>query len=413
MNETARSDQELELFERSMNDYADSGYREELSAQITELIERWAARGDNEVLLRATELTEARIRPKEPSTWNGLNSTLDRLEAAMAQLSPAADTLACLHLLLTERRGAESYFPRNSRMYDMRYYAALMASSRSGTELLSMLERASHDRSMPIESLALVLYEAALRGKVSGEEPAVLRLHDKIKQTNHPLVWLPLGFTELEKELPLRWYNRGGGGGHAMPFGPKRRIGKSGRKTVEAEANGSMPTAGTYPAIHTAQELDRLQAATRNWCERSNGKSEGAIFDLRAACEPEYITADLLLSLGLTCLQGVAADHVLLRPLLPSEAFGIMYAAAANGGAYSNGNQNAYGRLEAWLSMGALTGSPEEADALSVLRAADSCAWLYFEAPTPWFRQVAWDFGIAALRPDGRTLAVLAATDTD
>ncbi|WP_425465579.1 DUF6183 family protein [Paenibacillus hemerocallicola] len=33
--------------------------------------------------------------------------------------------------------------------------------------------------------------------------------------------------------------------------------------------------------------------------------------------------------------------------------------------------------------------------------------------PTPWFRQVARDCGIAALRPVGRTLAVLAATDTD
>jgi hypothetical protein len=29
------------------------------------------------------------------------------------------------------------------------------------------------------------------------------------------------------------------------------------------------------------------------------------------------------------------------------------------------------------------------------------------------FYQVAWDLGLAAVRPDGRSLAVLAATDTD
>ncbi|MFJ3235955.1 DUF6183 family protein, partial [Streptomyces sp. NPDC086787] len=30
-----------------------------------------------------------------------------------------------------------------------------------------------------------------------------------------------------------------------------------------------------------------------------------------------------------------------------------------------------------------------------------------------WFHQVAWDLAVAALRPDGQEIAVLAATDID
>ena len=44
---------------------------------------------------------------------------------------------------------------------------------------------------------------------------------------------------------------------------------------------------------------------------------------------------------------------------------------------------------------------------------AGECAWLTFDADTEWFHAVVWDLGIAALRPDGRTVAVLAGTDTD
>jgi hypothetical protein len=39
--------------------------------------------------------------------------------------------------------------------------------------------------------------------------------------------------------------------------------------------------------------------------------------------------------------------------------------------------------------------------------------WLEFSAGSRWFAQVAWDFGIAAIRPDRRSIAALAATDED
>ncbi|WP_187437748.1 DUF6183 family protein [Actinomadura decatromicini] len=49
----------------------------------------------------------------------------------------------------------------------------------------------------------------------------------------------------------------------------------------------------------------------------------------------------------------------------------------------------------------------------AVERAADLCAWVL--STSDWHLQVhpSMDVGVAALRPDGRTVAVMAATDSD
>ena len=56
-------------------------------------------------------------------------------------------------------------------------------------------------------------------------------------------------------------------------------------------------------------------------------------------------------------------------------------------------------------------------DVRELLTAEDAAAaaarWLGFACDAPWFERVAWDVGLAAVREDGRSLAVLAVTDTD
>jgi hypothetical protein len=44
---------------------------------------------------------------------------------------------------------------------------------------------------------------------------------------------------------------------------------------------------------------------------------------------------------------------------------------------------------------------------------ASRCLWVSWDAASEWYCQVAWDLGLLAVRPDGMSLAVLAATDTD
>jgi hypothetical protein len=53
------------------------------------------------------------------------------------------------------------------------------------------------------------------------------------------------------------------------------------------------------------------------------------------------------------------------------------------------------------------------AAACTTARQARACDWFSFNAGTSWFEQVAWDIGLAAIRPGRRSLAILAATDTD
>ena len=44
---------------------------------------------------------------------------------------------------------------------------------------------------------------------------------------------------------------------------------------------------------------------------------------------------------------------------------------------------------------------------------AGTCTFLMFGAPDGWWKDVAWDIGMLAVRDGGRTVAVLAATDSD
>lgn len=60
----------------------------------------------------------------------------------------------------------------------------------------------------------------------------------------------------------------------------------------------------------------------------------------------------------------------------------------------------------------ALSAAPRKASAAEVEDQTRACTWYGFEADTEWFRKDLDDYGIVALSPDGRRIAVLAATDT-
>jgi hypothetical protein len=72
----------------------------------------------------------------------------------------------------------------------------------------------------------------------------------------------------------------------------------------------------------------------------------------------------------------------------------------------------AYGRRASWESLAALVGVAVS-DTSTIEHAADQCTWLFYTSD--WHLQVhpSMDIGIAALRPDHRTVAILAATNSD
>ncbi|GAA3374798.1 DUF6183 family protein [Streptomyces racemochromogenes] len=107
-----------------------------------------------------------------------------------------------------------------------------------------------------------------------------------------------------------------------------------------------------------------------------------------------------------------ARFEVALTPL--DDVWQLLFASASMGGVYDQGVGGAWGRMWAWRSMSALSGAPALADAEEVERWARETTWFRFEADSGWFHnETGTDFAIAALSPDRRRLAVLAATDTD
>ncbi len=83
--------------------------------------------------------------------------------------------------------------------------------------------------------------------------------------------------------------------------------------------------------------------------------------------------------------------------------------AASVGGAYDPGLKGAWGRRAAWIALGALAGA-EPPPLAAAEEAVLACRWVQFtsdvEDPYPE------DDGLAAFRPDGTIVAVLA-TDFD
>ncbi|WP_278262273.1 DUF6183 family protein [Nocardia sp. AG03] len=113
-----------------------------------------------------------------------------------------------------------------------------------------------------------------------------------------------------------------------------------------------------------------------------------------------------------TCLAGSLNHEEAVAESTPADVWSILFAAAADGGAYNTGEGAAYGRLYAWRSLGALCGASEFDTVDHIARLAADARWLAFAATTAWFERVAWDIGIAALTPEPG-VTVLAATDTD
>jgi hypothetical protein len=88
-----------------------------------------------------------------------------------------------------------------------------------------------------------------------------------------------------------------------------------------------------------------------------------------------------------------------------------LFAAAANGVMVGRGLLGAYGRLAAWRSVAGLVGAGEGEGVEAVAAVAEHCRWAYFDTASWWLEHVGWDIGLAVVRPDGLSLAVLAATD--
>ncbi|MFJ8442084.1 DUF6183 family protein [Kitasatospora griseola] len=300
--------------------------------------------------------------------------------------------------LLAARPGAE-----NVRQA-LRLLAAVPDSVRLAASLLASGHRpadlaAAFTGPASNELRACLVHELILRGVDLDTVPGASAWAGTPHFAHHPLGALPLTPSPLEALADLPGYGPDGSC-HALPYGPSGGEQLTARRTAEP-----LPPATETTTPEAAEALAR---AVANWVEESNGRIEARVFAFAAPLPVESVPAALL-ALGLDCLADAEPSALSVTACPPAEAWSVLFAAASTGGAYNNGVQGAYGRLAAWQSLAALADAALPA---AEARAA-ACHWFAFDAPAPWFDRIAWDFGLAALTPDRRRLAVLAATDTD
>ncbi|GIJ22358.1 DUF6183 family protein [Micromonospora lutea] len=266
-----------------------------------------------------------------------------------------------------------------------RYAASLLASAHGTTDLGVVFDAGRSE-----ELRACLLQELVLRG-AEVRHPWATSSHWR----HHPLGWLPLSLTPIEERASLPYHHLHG-------------------SSQELPAMAAEPVTGHGPVPHwqettTPDEAALLAAAVDNWAEESNGEIEARTFAFDDDLPPEAVR-DALVRVGLQCAQGMTTG---LGVCAAPQAWRQLFSAASTGGAYSDGEFGAYGRLLAWRSVAALVGAPHDASAGDVEAIANRCSWYSFEGSTAWFVKLAWDIGLAVVSPDGRRLAVLAATDTD
>lgn len=253
--------------------------------------------------------------------------------------------------------------------------------------------------------LAIWIHTAVIRrGSLQHLDP-VVRYNELLRSNGHPLARLPLSLLPIERATPPeppRFAVTSWGGWGGWP-----QIGAVGRSPrVEDARRAARECTSEERAVAIGE-------VTASWREVSNGIYEARVFELDTPAAGEPPSIRLLLSLGLSCLAGATPAAVRASILSPEQAWDLLFAAGAHGGDYDVARSGAWGRYAAWISLRALAGLDPDSSFADSEDAARACAWVGFLADTDWFFRVVTDLGIAAVDPAGRTLAVLAGSDTD
>lgn len=248
-----------------------------------------------------------------------------------------------------------------------------------------------------LETAGLLLHEAIVRGKIIGATPASVGVYNRLKEKNHPLAWLPLELLHCETDLPLRSYARTGSG-WGFPEAPQ--------PFFQIEIESESPNR-TFSEVMDEVRVGLIGSADQDWRDHSNGKNEVRIF-----CVGPFGQFSFEKTLPTLGLESAGRDLKVEENVSPIGVFQHLFGVSANGGAYSRGCRDAYGRLNAWKSLAGLCGCTLDLDAEEILETAMACRWGKFQGGE-WFYDIFWDLGVVCLNPDRSELVVLAATDVD
>jgi hypothetical protein len=367
---------------------------------VSGVLREWAVAGQVEWLV---ELFEALGRQVPDGDLHRIRiaRAARSVEEALAQTPGLACVRTLLHVVKLPRpRMLGREIPVEERLREL---ASLLGVAQTQETLLRVLNAAGTNAAER-ELLACWMQECTLRGGSLAEEERARHFHAALRIRGHPLAVLPLTLDGLESELSA--YLR-----DSRRRSASRQVAESGPRS--SPPPGEEPSGESVPHEVDDEALsERMRAAVEGWLEAGNCNLEARVFRLEPPVASGEQAVGLLPRLGLEALTEVDAEPPTPRRLGPEEVLRVLFVAAAKGGALGSARQGAYGRLSAWRSLAALAGAGETESMAAVAAVARGCTFWDFSLSTSWFYAVAWDVGLAVLRPDGASLAVLAATDT-
>lgn len=259
-----------------------------------------------------------------------------------------------------------------------------------------------------LESWTVLLHEYVARGHDLSDDPAVGRYLAAVRESGHPLAVLPARLVEGEPpalgaistdyvEPPLPPLIANG----LRPAGLERRF------------------EGAVVVTHPPQRR-ALLAPYEYWIAiEMNARVDAEVVRFDEPIDVVHVDVESLHRLSIASMSGLTPP--ILRRVSVSKACIQLQSKAAHGGTYGGPLGEAYGRLAKWRCVAALADVDLRFDQIrqradlveTIMRQAQRCAWWMFWE-TRWFYDSELDLGggLAVLRDGGRTLAVVAATET-
>jgi hypothetical protein len=353
-----------------------------------EAIERWLTERDHD------RLEELVLRLPASSAASQLREWVDQ----------ALDRLLCF-----DRAGAaERLLGTTGRRRPDRARAARLAGWLACGQEAAVLQDMVADHGGEdgaLDVLACLVSEVALRGGTLESSNGAALLQTRLAEQRHPLA--PLPWRPRPLEVPagsvLPRYRRDGGGATSPPFGPSR----PGPQLPEFAA--PIPPMGASP------EADPATLAELNAPLGGFDDTRTVAWVVAFSGPVERMSRALLVTTGAPCLVETRPADVHLESIPPEEAFTLLLGAGVGLIPYDRGVGAAFARLNAWRALRVLAGADSRGplDLTASEAVIRQCDWFYFDANNEWFYYDWCDLGVAALRPDRASLALVAGTGTD
>ena len=355
-------------------------------------VDAMAKRGEAGALLELAIALERMGQPAGVERWV-LEAVFDRIASSLA-LHPSRDNARAAIELLGVERMHSTQLPWQPYKAARRA-ASLLAQGQPPDSCFELAPTVS--TSLGTEAMACWIQELVIRGVAMTAVDTIVRFWNGLRSAGHPLAHLPLARASIEESLAdMLW---------------KDAVNGSARSSSAPVSNRDESKASLVPAFH----LERLPtpgdlcAAAENWLDESNGRSDGGVFRLDERVGE--LRSGHLARLPLECVSN--ANSIQVEAITPGIAASHLFSAAATGGAYNRGRGAAYGRRDLWRSLAALVGADATASLQEIERASQACQFYAVTIDSQWMYSVAWDLALACVREDGRTFAIVVATDTD